>query len=160
MPSLASTTEPRFWTKRKLIAAGTTLTLGAATAVGAATLTRDAAPLARIADRAVPAVSVDGDTATIRVTLPDGSRLRLSYPSDANLAGLGAQVFGTVDSPDAQRSGPGRFCTYFVTFSYASVEDLYPAAAPAAIYRGANGARVLLFHATQRRTPPVSGLII
>lgn len=103
----------------------------------------------------VPVVSVDQGTATLHATLPNGTVVMLTYPADLDLAGLGAQVYATVQLPDpAAATAMYQCCSYSVAFSYASVADLYPSATPASTYDGARGAIVRLFHPSQRRTPP------
>ena len=147
-------TKQRSITRRRL-AAGLTAAVGAVAAVRVFGVASDDPSPSRLADRMVPVVSVDHGTTTLHATLPNGTQLVLTYPADVKLAELGATAYGTFDGPDPLSIGPGRCCSYYVTFSYANIDDLY-LGAPVTTYRGAHGTNVDLFHASQRRTPPDS----
>jgi hypothetical protein len=110
----------------------------------------------RVGDRMVPLVSTHDTTVTMPITLPDGRRVIVSYPSAIDVAGLGVRIQTTVDWP-ASFVGAGdlQCCHREVNLSYGTVADLYPNAIAAAVYPGAHGSKVLLFHASQRRAPPV-----
>jgi hypothetical protein len=109
----------------------------------------------RVGDRMVPTVSTHDTTVTMPITLPDGRRVIVSYPSAIDVADLGVTIASAVDWPvGSQVAGEVECCDRIVGLTYATVADLYPNAIPVAVYPGAHGSKVLLFHALQRRIPP------
>ncbi len=113
-------------------------------------------PIRSIDGRMIPRTSASGTTVVLPITLPDGRHYQLRYPSDVDIASLGLRMVAQVDSPVTAQGGNGPMgcCNREFTLSYATVADLYPAAAPIATYPGADGSSVLLFHASQRRSTP------
>jgi hypothetical protein len=94
--------------------------------------------------RFIPPTSIDGSETVMPVTLPNGHRFELRYPTDLDLAVLGFKPVIFVDWP--VRPDPLRCCGKAVGVTYQSLEDAWRGE-PIATYRGADGSRVSYYHA-------------
>lgn len=112
-------------------------------------------PIGKVEGRMIPATTRAGDEITVDLTMPDGRRFEIAYPRTVDVASLGVAMSATIDWPVPPNfDGPHGCCGRDITITYATVDELYPGAAPLAELPGARGSNVRLFAASQRRSPP------
>ena len=88
--------------------------------------------------RFIPPTTTASGKAVLPVTLPDGETFRMTYPPSMNIAQLG--FAGGINVSGKQ-----------VTISYTTVQHAFNNSdKPVHVYRGANGSKVFLFHASQQ----------
>ncbi len=100
----------------------------------------------------VPSTHSDGGTTVLAMTLLDGRRVELRYPSSLHLAQLGLTLATEIKWPAA--ASPSTCCWTRVSASRATFAAAYGEAPPLATYRGERGQTVRLLSAVIRRLPP------
>ena len=95
-----------------------------------------------IADRFVPATSVDHGIVTVPVTLTDGETTTLRYPQQLRIAQLGFGGAINVRWPESR--GLAACCGRDVAISYTSIARAFGTTTPVRVYPGPNGTSVPL----------------
>ena len=105
-------------------------------------------PPGSIRTRFVPPVHVDGNTAIVSITTPDGTRVELRYPRSLAIAESGFATGASIEycgAPNGIRCSGVTPSSYMI--SYATLSTVYGAAPPLATYRDLNGQTVGYYQA-------------